>query len=147
MHEKKFRRKKNTPSQDHPRDGALKCCWDGHLGRRQDYLLLRAAFLTAAFAAAGFFTAGFFFGAVFVFDFFGTAFTAFVDAFADNNFFFALSAAALPFAMGFLQQMISAIPIPPASTDTIIPHDPQLNTSPFFAFAICDASFIEFYAY
>jgi hypothetical protein len=136
MHEKKFRRKKETPSQDHPRDGALKCCWDGHLGRRQDYFLVRAAFLTAAFAVAGFFTAGFFFGAVFFFDFFGAAFltaaftagfffgtafffdffgaafTAFVDAFADNNFFFALPATALP-----------------------------------FAFAMCDASFIEFYVY
>jgi hypothetical protein len=112
MHEKKFRRKKKTPSQDHPRDGALKCCRDGHLGRRQDYFLARAAFLTAAFAAAGFFTAGFFFGAVFFFDFFGAAFTAFVDAFADNNFFFALPATALP-----------------------------------FAFAMCDASFIEFYVY
>jgi len=42
--------------------------------------------------------AGFFFGAVFGFDFFGATFTAFVDAFADNNFFFALPAAALPFA-------------------------------------------------
>jgi hypothetical protein len=135
MHEKKFRRKKKTPSQDHSRDGALKCCRDGHLGRRQDYFLARAAFLTAAFAAAGFFTAGFFFGAIFFdffgaafltaafaaagfftagfffgavfFDFFGAAFTAFVDAFADNNFFFALP----------------------------------------FAFAMCDASFIEFYVY
>jgi hypothetical protein len=140
MHEKKVRRKKKTPSQDHPRDGALKCCRDGHLGRRQDYFLVRAAFLTAAFAAAGFFTAGFFFGAIFFdffgaafltaafvaagfftagfffgavfFDFFGAAFTAFVDAFADNNFFFALPATALP-----------------------------------FAFAMCDASFIEFYVY
>jgi hypothetical protein len=143
MHEKKVRSKKETPSQDHPRDGALKCCWDGHLGRRQDYFLVRAVF----FAAAVFFTAGFFFDAVFVFVFFGAAFTAFVGAFADNNFFFALSAAVLPFAMGFLQQMISAIPTPPASTDTIIPHDPQLNTSPFFAFAMCYASFVEFYVY
>jgi hypothetical protein len=130
MHEKKFRRKKKTPSQDHSRDGALKCCRDGHLGRRQDYFLARAAFLTAAFTAGFFFgavfffnffgaafltaafTAGFFFGAVFFFNFFGAAFTAFVDAFADNNFFFALSATALP-----------------------------------FAFAMCDASFIEFYVY
>jgi hypothetical protein len=128
MHEKKFRRKKKTPSQGHPRDGVLKCCRDGHLGRHQAYFLVLAAFLTAAFAAAGFFTAGFFFGAafltaafaaagfftagfffgaVFFFNFFGAAFTAFVDVFADNNFFFALP----------------------------------------FAFAMCDASFIEFYVY
>jgi hypothetical protein len=127
MHEKKSRQKKKTPSQGHPRDGALKCCWDGHLGRHQAYFLVLAAFLTAAFAAAGFFTAGFFFEAAFLtatfaaagfftagfffgavfFDFFGAAFTAFVDAFADNNFFFALP----------------------------------------FAFAMCDASFIKFYVY
>jgi hypothetical protein len=107
MHEKKFRQKKKTPSQGHPRDGVLKCCRDGHLGRHQAYFLVLAAFLTAAFAAAGFFTAGFFFGAVFFFNFFGAAFTAFVDVFADNNFFFALP----------------------------------------FAFAMCDASFIEFYVY
>jgi hypothetical protein len=96
-------------------------------------LALAIAFAGLAFAVA--FTA--FAGLAFA-----VAFTAFVAGFFATTFFFALFAAAFPEAMGFPQQMISAVAHPHASsTVTTRPHALQLKYSPFFAFAIDTSSF------
>jgi hypothetical protein len=99
-----------------------------------------AAGLAGAFAFA--FGAALAAGLAGAFAFAATGLTAFAGAFATASrvFFFALSAAALPFAMPILQQSISAMSSPMSSTVTIRPQTSQLNTSPFFDFTIARSS-------
>jgi hypothetical protein len=87
---------------------------------------------------AYFFAAGLAFGAAF--------FTGFAAGFFAPAFFFALVAAALPEAIGFLQQVTTFAAAHPqaSSTTNTNPHTSQLNKSPFFAFAIDASSFVCF---
>jgi hypothetical protein len=105
--------------------------------------IFAADFIGADFAATAFAAPGLAFGigaaglaAMLLFTFSATLATVFAAA-SFAAFCLDLLAAARPFTIGSSQQTISADAHPhSSSTTTTRPHVSQLNTSPFFAFAM-----------